>query len=134
VIEEAQSNLMTLAAGAVLSSCLLAVASMESAEGQDASVVSALDAIAFEVARAQCSASHPTTAISLAAVWKTLPERVVQVTLLPSHLRARMASGAALASVEFPALALESPLDLLGRATLTLAFDFLSERCAVSLS
>jgi hypothetical protein len=133
MFEAAQSNLLTLAAGAVLSSCLLALASSESGQGEDAAVVSVLDGIASQIAGAQCSASHPSSTIPLEAASRAFPKRVVLVTLLGSHLRARTASGAALVSVEFPALPLDAPVELLGRAALVLSFDFLVERCAVSV-
>ncbi len=131
MIEVAHSNLVTLVAGAVLTSALLAFASFEHALFADETVVAALDRLAVEIAGAACSPLHPTASVALGDALSILPTSVLAVTLYPNHVRAVEDGGTAHASIEFPALPLQAPLPLLAKSSIHFSWDPLLERCDV---
>ena len=131
MIEVAQSNLITLIAGAVLTSALLAFASYEGALSNDEAIAAALDGLAVDIAGASCSALHPSARVALGDSLAALPGAVHNVTLLPNHIRATEDDGTAHTSIEFPALPLQAPLPLLAKSSLIFSWDPLMERCDV---
>lgn len=129
MIDFAQSNLVTLIAGAVIASALLGMSAWEGALREDQRVQSAVDALAFEIAAAECSAAHPVARIPLAGYLDAVRDDVSAVVLYPDHLRALRPGGGAVRSVDFPAIPLAAPLDLRDARVLELAFDPLAGRC-----
>lgn len=134
MIEIAQSSLVTLVAAAVLSSSLLAFAAYEGSAAQDVALDAALDGLARAIADAGCGPARPASTIDLSGSWADLRDRVSGLVLLPDHLRATEADGSAHLSLEFPRLALQGPVDLLGRLSLDLSWDPVFDVCTARAS
>ncbi len=131
MIDFAESHLVTLVAGAVVASSLLAFASFEGEQADIFAVQGAIDGLALEIASAACSPQRPAATVRLEAFRSSLPEAIVEVTLLPDRVRAVGEDGAALSSVQFPVLRLVSPLPLMQGRGLSFEYDFLDEFCVV---
>jgi hypothetical protein len=132
MIEFAQANLMTLIAGAVITSSLLGFASYQEASADALAVAASLDRVAVAIAAVGCGAARPFTSIDLAAPFSGMPASIVSVELWPTHLRATDEGGASYTSLRFAALPLDGPLDLTARVRLEFAFEPFALGCSVS--
>lgn len=132
MMDIAQSQLLTIVAGAVLASSLVGVGAYENARAEDLTVVGALDALALRIGSSGCSASRPNSTVELSSTWQALPAAVVSLTLYPGHVRATRDGLPALSSVEFPPLILGAPMELPRGAVLWLRYVSLEHACAVS--
>jgi hypothetical protein len=132
MLETAQSNLVTLIAGAVITSALLGLASHEGSIARDLAVDAALDGLAARIAGAACSAGHPFSRIAIPSALVGSGSDVASLTLLPDHVRAEVQGGAARVSVTFPPIGGAFPLDLTGHGFVDVTFDPLRERCVAT--
>ena len=133
MIEFAQSQLISLIAGAVITSALLGFAAYESSASTDGAALAVIDGVAVDVAAVRCDAAHAATNLTIGDRLRALPDAVDSVDLLPSHLRAHFRDGRALVSVSFEALPLLAPLHLSSASALRFAWDPLSESCTITV-
>jgi len=134
MIDFAQSNLAGLIVAAVIVSALLGVAASEGGQRENAQIQRAIDGIAFAIAVADCSASHPESVVPISSALGGPQDGIGSLVLMPDHLRAVRGGEPVIRSVQFPALSLAQPLELLRARALRITFDSMEERCTASLT